>query len=264
MSSTDLSQLVSQHSWFHSLDLGHGIITPGAKSLDIHRAEYLAFFEPVELRGQTVIDIGAWDGAYSFEAKRRGASRVLATDHFIWTQLSRETFNIARSALNLDVEALDIDVPDLSPDRVGMFDVVLFFGVFYHLFDPIAGLATAAKLAREVLIVETHVDLLDTHRPAMVFFPGSELNNDSTNWWGPNPELMIALLKGLGFAKVDAAWSLKHGRRAVFHAWRSESLRKHLGKEREIIPIEERDIQNGERAVPISTNWLKRKFARLW
>lgn len=249
MSSTDLSQLVSRHRWFHSLDLGHGIVTPGVKTLDIHRAEYSAFFDPVELSGQTVIDIGAWDGAYSFEAKRRGASRVLATDHFIWRRLSRETFDIARSALNLDVEALEIDLPDLSPDRVGMFDVVLFFGVFYHLFDPIAGLANAAKLAREVLVVETHIELLDAHRPAMVFFPGSELNDDPTNWWGPNPALMIALLKSLGFAKVDAAWSLKGGSRAVFHAWKSESLRKEHGAEREIADI--------------TFYRLKRKLARL-
>jgi tRNA (mo5U34)-methyltransferase len=253
MSSAELLQLVNRYYWFHSLDLGHGVVTPGGKTLDIHRAEYSAFFDPVELKGRTVIDIGTWDGAYSFEAKRRGASRVLATDHFVWKHYNRETFNIARSALNLDIEALDIDVPELSPERVGTFDVVLFLGVFYHLFDPIAGLANAAKLAREVLIVETHIESLETHRPAMVFFPGAELNNDPTNWWGPNPAMMVTLLKSLGFTKVDAAWSLKDGSRAVFHAWRSESLRKHLGE---------------ERAIAISTisnfSRLKRKFARLW
>lgn len=237
MSPAKLSQLIKRYYWFHSLDLGHGIITPGAKSLDVHRAEYAAFFDPVEVYGRTVIDIGAWNGAYSFEAKRRGASRVLATDHFTWAHsdlLGRESFDLALSALDLDIEALDIDIPDLCPDRVGVFDIVLFLGVFYHLFDPIAGLANAAKLAREVLVVETHIDALETRRPAMVFFPGDELSGDVTNWWGPNPALMVALLKSFGFAKVDAAWSFRPGHRAVFHAWRSDKLRRCADSEHSI------------------------------
>jgi hypothetical protein len=131
---------------------------------------------------------------------------------------------LARSALNLDIEAEDIDIPDLCVERLGTFDIVLFLGVFYHLFDPIAGLEKVAKLAREVLIVETHADALELDRPAMVFYPGSELGNDATNWWGPNPALMVALLKSFGFAKVDAAWSVKP--RMVLHAWRTDALRR--------------------------------------
>ena len=133
----------------------------------------------------------------------------------------RETFELARDALGVDVEALDIDVPDLSPERVGTFDVVLFLGVFYHLFDPIDGLRRAASLAREVLVVVTHIDLAEIERPAMVFYPGNELAGDWTNWWGPNVPLMRALLKQFGFARVD--YTSKP--RPIFHAWRSDALR---------------------------------------
>ena len=192
----------------------------------IHRTEYSAFFDPVELRGRSVIDIGAWNGAYSFEAKRRGAARVLATDHYVWNHpeiRGREGFELARSVLNTDLEVRDIDIPDLSPDNVGTFDVVLFLGVFYHLLDPIAALERVAKLASEVLIVETHTDALEINRPAMVMYPSAELNNDASNWWGPNPACMIALLKEFGFVKVDAAWSIWP--RSVYHAWRTDALR---------------------------------------
>jgi tRNA (mo5U34)-methyltransferase len=224
---------------FHSIDLGNGIITPGVKKIEHHRLESSRFFDPIDLEESSVIDIGAWNGFYSFEAKRRGAKRVLASDHFAWTDpkfRGRETFDLARSALGLDIEALEIDVPELSVERVGTFDVVLFLGVFYHLFDPIDGLARAAKLAREVLVVETHLDfdLLDFARPAMVFYPGSELNKDATNWWGPNPACVVALLSYFGFAKIDATWvapvvqydAHSRGGRAVFHAWRSETRRR--------------------------------------
>jgi len=222
-----LAEKVRQFFWFHSIDLGNGIVTPGAKSPAVHGIERAAFFDPVELTGRSVIDIGAWNGIYSFEAKRRGAARVLATDHLAWnhSQLrGREAFDLARTTLGIDLEVKDIDLPDLTPDSVGTFDVVLFLGVFYHLLEPVAALRRIAKLAREVLIVESYCDALQVDRPAMIMYPGAELNNDASNWWGPNPACMVALLKECGFAKVDAVWSVHP--RAVFHAWRSDALRR--------------------------------------
>jgi tRNA (mo5U34)-methyltransferase len=228
-----LAEKVQRLNWFHSIDLGHGIVTPGAKSLPQQLSEYTAVFDPVNIAGRTVIDIGAWNGAFSFEAKRRGAARVLATDHYVWHHAGRDGFDLARATLNYDLEVKDIDIPDLFPESVGTFDVVLFLGVFYHLLDPVAGLQTAARLAHEVLIVETHTDALDFARPAMIMYPGAELRNDVSNWWGPNPACMVALLKQCGFAKVDAAWS--GGDRSVYHAWRTDSLRRALHADERMI-----------------------------
>jgi tRNA (mo5U34)-methyltransferase len=223
-----LQEHVRRTPWFHSIDLGYGVVTPGAKHPAVHRKEYAAIFDPVDVRGRSVIDIGAWNGAYSFEAKRRGAARVLATDHFAWRHpvlRGREAFDLARSALDIDLEVGELDIPELTPERVGTFDVVLFLGVFYHLLDPIAALTQIAALAREVLIVETHTDALETRRPAMIMYPGAELDGDDSNWWGPNPACMVALLKQCGFAKVDAAWT-EVGYRSIYHAWRTDELRR--------------------------------------
>jgi tRNA (mo5U34)-methyltransferase len=223
-----LEQRVRKIWWFHSIDLGNGIVTPGQKSAEIQRTESAAIFDPVDLRGRSVIDIGASTGAYSFEAKRRGAVAVLATDYFVWRhpQLrAREGFDLARSVLDVDLEVAELDIPSLTAERVGTFDIVLFLGVFYHLQNPIAALQQIASLAREVLIVETHTDALETRRPAMIMYPGAELDGDDTSWWGPNPACMVALLKQCGFAKVDAAWT-NVGYRTVYHAWRTDDLRR--------------------------------------
>ena len=224
--SAALEQRVREIPWFHSIDLGNGVVTPGKKPQRVHKTEYTAIFDPVDVRGRSVIDIGAWNGAYSFEAKRRGAARILATDSLAWRPHTRgrEGFDLARSALGIDVEGREIDIHSLTPERVGTFDVVLLLGVFYHLENPIAALRQISALAGEVLIVETHTDALETRRPAMVMYPGGELDGDETNWWGPNPACMVALLKQCGFAKVDAAWT-NIGYRAVYHAWRSDRLR---------------------------------------
>jgi tRNA (mo5U34)-methyltransferase len=221
-----LAEAVARYKWFHSIDLGGGVITPGIKAPEIHRKETAAFFGPVKIEGASVLDIGAWNGVYSFEAKRRGAVRVVASDSYCWghpTFRGRETFDLARSALGLEVEALAVDAMELSSEQHGSFDVVLFAGVLYHLKNPVGGLEVAASMAREVLIVETHVDLNHMDRPAAAFYPGNELNGDSSNWWGPNIPWVISMLKNCGFVHIDTSQAVPS--RVVFHAWRSEAQR---------------------------------------
>jgi tRNA (mo5U34)-methyltransferase len=214
---------VQRYFWFHSIDLGNGIVTPGAKSSDLLRAEAETIFRPLDLRGRSVLDIGTWNGYFSFEAKRRLAARVLATDHFCWTPEinGRATFDLARAALNLEIEELDVDVPDLTSERVGQFDVVLFLGVFYHLVDPIRALQNLVALTKEVAVIETHLALSELERPAMVFYPGTELNNDPSNWWGPNRQCIEALLKLVGFRRIVYQPHPVHkGSRGIFHAYK--------------------------------------------
>ncbi|HWI06193.1 MAG TPA: hypothetical protein VNT54_01600, partial [Solirubrobacteraceae bacterium] len=70
--------------WWHSIDLGHGVVTPGHKSADALRAELDALALP-DLRGRSVLDVGGWDGFFAFEAERRGAARVAVVDHYMWS-----------------------------------------------------------------------------------------------------------------------------------------------------------------------------------
>jgi tRNA (mo5U34)-methyltransferase len=250
-----LQARVAEFAWHHSIDLGNGVVTPGGKSLAICNTEAGLIFDRVNLTGRTVLDIGAWNGVFSFEAKRRDAARVLATDSYCWShpQLrGRETFEIARSALGVEVEAREIDVADLSVEAVGEFDVVLYLGVFYHRYDAIESLARVARLARHVLVVETHLELRDIDVPAMVFFPGSELANDSTNWWGPNEQCMKALLLGQGFSEVEVSAHPGGHNRAIFHAWRSTEARtKPLAEEYRLKPLAEAKRLEFEKRHPV-------------
>jgi tRNA (mo5U34)-methyltransferase len=251
---TDLQSRVAALPWHHSIDLGGGVVTPGGKSLAICNAEANLIFDRVNLAGRTVLDIGAWNGVFSFEAKRRGATRVLSTDSYCWSHphiRGRETFDIARSALGLDVDAREIDVADLSPEAVGEFDVVLYLGVFYHRYDAIEALAKVAPLAKQALIVETHLELRDIDVPAMAFFPGSELANDPTNWWGPNEHCVKALLLGHGFKEIEISAHPAGHNRAIFHAWRSTEARvTALAEENRLKPLAEAKRLESERRFP--------------
>lgn len=199
--------------WWHSIELGPGIVTAGSKSLELLREEEAAILGPLRLAGASVLDIGAWNGHFSFAAARRGAARVVATDSYAWRHRwwrGREGFDIAQAALGARVETREVDPTELSP-ALGVFDVVLFLGVFYHMENPLLVMRRVRAVTRGVLMIETHQDALDQPRPMMVFYPGGSLNNDATNWWGPNLALMLAMLIELGFTRVEYRNHPVHG-----------------------------------------------------
>lgn len=226
--------------WFHSINLGDGIVTPG---LDSSSTKLRTLGLPDDLSGLTVLDIGAWDGFFSFEAERRGASRVLATDKWDGQEWGAKAgFNFAKKALHSKVEDLQTDVLGLSAEKVGQFDLVLFLGVLYHLRHPLLALEKVFSVTKRHLIIETLVDMKGSYQPMMVFYPQGTLG-DSSNYWGPNPAAVEAMLRFVGFTKVERVYSrswlyslakafrcqfekrtpflqvLRQGR-VVFHAWR--------------------------------------------
>lgn len=210
--------------WFHSIDLGNGIVTPG---VDRSARRLKGIHMPASLAGMSVLDVGTFDGFYAFEAERRGA-RVLATDTAVWRNplIGRSGFDLARRVLGSAVEDREIDVLDLSPDTVGTFDLVLFLGVLYHLPNPLLALQRVASVTRRQLIMETHVDLLGTRRPAAAFYPADELQDDYSNWWGPNLAAGKGMLYAVGFSRVEvvfvSSWPTRLAR-AVKHRARGKS-----------------------------------------
>jgi len=231
----ELRRKVAGLQWFHTIDLGNEIVTPG---LDASPQKLQTIGMPADLTGMSVLDLCAWDGFFSFEAERRRASRVVAVDSFCWNGPGWGTkagFELVRQALGSQVEDRELDVLDVSPDAVGVFDVVLFLGVLYHMRHPLLALEKVSSVTGGMLILETHVDLTMMQRPAMAFYPGGELGGDTSNWCGPNEACVIAMLHEVGFKKVDvhsrtydpaaAAREPQSGNdishhRAAFHAWK--------------------------------------------
>ena len=235
-----LKSRVDEIRWYHTIDLGNGIVTRGVDDSPLRLARLDL---PASLAGATVLDIGAWDGFFSFEAERRGASRVVSADYYSWHGSgwgSKAGFDLARSALGSRVEDLDIDVMDLSPERVGVFDVVLFLGVLYHLRHPLLALERVASVTRKLLVLETVVDMVGFRRPAAAFYPRRELNDDPTNWWGPNLPALHGMLRDVGFDAVRTVSSppsaVHRAARAVSHTLRGKNdLRSAFRQDRAVV-----------------------------
>jgi tRNA (mo5U34)-methyltransferase len=212
---------IADVNWYHQIDLGDGIVTPGVDDTPNRMAPLEL---PSDLSGKSVLDIGAWDGVFTFEAERRGASRVLATDSYCWGGEgwgTKEGFLTASRILGSRADDLEIDVMDLSPDIVGTFDLVLFVGVLYHLRHPLLALERVASVTGEQLIFDSHTAKVEDPDPVMLFYPGTELNDDPTNWWGANPPAVEAMLREVGFRRIERKHpELIQEGRLILHAWK--------------------------------------------
>ncbi|HEX4018225.1 MAG TPA: DUF1698 domain-containing protein [Frankiaceae bacterium] len=200
----DLREMVASRTWFHTIDLGEGVLTPGQKDTPSE----VRHLKLPDLTGRSVLDIGAYDGFYSFEAERRGASRVVAADHWAWNwpgSDARGNFELAHRVLGSKVEMQEVAVEDISAAALGAtFDVVLFLGVLYHAADPMGYLKNVRSVTGEVAVIETVVDMLDVPVPAAAYYSGASMNDDASNHFGPNRLAVEGMLRDVGFTRVVA------------------------------------------------------------
>jgi tRNA (mo5U34)-methyltransferase len=206
----DLVARAEGRTWFHTFTFDGGVRIEG---YDPTGRKANLFGLPPSLEGKRVLDVGTYDGYFAFEAARRGADDVLATDRFAWTwpgSDAKGNFEIIRDFTGLPVRDLTIAVEDITPDAVGgVYDVVLFYGVLYHAADPLRYLQAIRHVTGEYALIETVVDLLDVDRAAAAYYPGTFLNGDASNKFGPNHAAVEGWCLDVGFSRVEhlANWS---------------------------------------------------------
>jgi tRNA (mo5U34)-methyltransferase len=215
----------AQPYWYHKISLPGGIVTPGWAPLDPDQ-----YRVPADLRGKRVLDVGAWDGYWTFEALRRGARQVVAIDDFSdllgksgpRSRGAWETFDLCRAALGWSEERcqrVEMSVYDLTEERLGRFDVVFFFGTFYHLRHPLLALERIAAVTEDLLCVESAIlDDLSPYRGGlghgygggqmvMEYYPDDQYGRNPSNWWVPTLLLLGNLIGSAGFRDIEI-WKL--------------------------------------------------------
>lgn len=227
--------LPGEIQWFHSIRMPDGDITDGTRDHEVLMLEADCAFS-CGAEGRSVLDIGAWDGFFTFEAERRGAARVLSVDRPAWSGANWGTkagYDFAHAQLGSRAESKDVDLFELDPEVEGVHDIVLFLGVLYHLRDPLGGLARAAAMAREVLVLETVTAMNHLAKPVLRHYPGRALNNDASNTFAPNTAALRSMLGDLGFSRVEVRrnpgivatrdvpeTTVLEDDRHIVHAWR--------------------------------------------
>lgn len=186
---------------WHSIQLPDRVIQ-GHKSLELLDREWRDL-DFGDLHGKSFLDIGCWDGYFSFRAEREGAARVVAMDSVAW-DAGNTGFDIAHSALNSKVEKLHFDIQSGDISGLGQFDVVLFSGVLYHLTNPFETLRKVRQLTRDVCHIETEACGFPSVSALLwEFHPFDDLCNDPTNWFVPNAAALEGACLAADFSRVQ-------------------------------------------------------------
>lgn len=186
--------------FYHTIELPNGEIIPGLLPVDRLRNRLAQYEIPADLSGKRVLDIGAWDGFYTFEMERRGA-HVVALDLF-----RNEKFLLARDLVKSKAEYVVGDICRLSSKDLGRFDIVLFFGVLYHVKHPLLALENVCSMTIDTAYVESYVidDPVDLNAvPILEFYEHTELRGQFDNWCGPNVTCLMGMARTAGFAEVE-------------------------------------------------------------
>ena len=232
----ELIERIRAHQFFHTMDLGDGLVTNG----DSNPNDLLSSPGSLpDVRGKSVLDIGAWDGKYSYKAEAGGAARVVALDHYVWrlngparqayydecaakgllpdpdridrdflldgVYPGKKGFDMAHEYLDSKVETVIDDFMTMDLDTLGQFDVVFYFGVLYHMIDPIGSLKRVRAVTKERAVIETAGVVVPGYADTnLVYFcTGDELGADFGNWYAPSESALRGMCRSAGFRKVE-------------------------------------------------------------
>lgn len=128
---------VNRYKWYHSIRVTNEISTTSAKPeyQDLWDFNF-GMMDSVDFKDRRVLDVGCRDGLFSFEAEKRGAREVIGIDN----DLSLGATEFLIPFFNSKVRMHKMNLYDLTPRDFGTFDIILFFGVLYHLRYPVWGL----------------------------------------------------------------------------------------------------------------------------
>lgn len=212
--------------WFYEFRFSNGAetVVPYAEVRATHDARAELVFPRLDATfgghwGEVdCLDMACHQGWFAIQTALRGARRVHGID-------IREE-HVARARLVAELTGVSAtlferrDLYDLTPAVDGTYDLTLFLGILYHLENPVGALKVARAMTKELCVIETQV----AH-------PAPEL----TYMWGPDPNqrsghaiavgpvdehhvaeggavvlvptlaALLALLRGVGFSKVEVA-----------------------------------------------------------
>lgn len=190
--------------WHQRFELGGEVFAPGVNSIP-------SLWEiagiPNDLTGKTVLDIGTTNGASAFMAERRGAERVVAVDILDQDHFG---FRTLKEAFGSKAEFLQASIYELPQVLEEQFDIVIFWGVLYHLRHPILALDNLRAVSKDLVYIETavadHELGKDASRPLVRYYRLDELGNDGSNWFAPTTQCLVDWCHSSGLTpiKVDS------------------------------------------------------------
>jgi tRNA (mo5U34)-methyltransferase len=233
---------IADYEWYHTIQLPHGVATPGYVD---HRAQLPYYHLPEDMTGMRVLDVATFDGFWAFEFERRGAEVVgidLNSTRDVdvarnWRkefedempdQIKGEGFRIAKEIMGAKAERKVCSVYDVSPEKLGMFDMTFTSDMLIHIRDPLAAMEAIWHVVKpggfSVFADVYHPELDAYKNNALLEFANA---GQSDVWWRPNSTCYKLWLHLARYSRVEekARFNLQSNFRSeipkvVFHAYK--------------------------------------------
>jgi Methyltransferase domain len=214
----DALERASRQPWYHTLELRPGEWTDGWFDL---RPAVEHYGLPDDLTGLRALEIGPWDGFWSFEMEKRGAE-VVAIDldderALDWPPRYRpaqfpdaprgQGFALAKEILGSNVERVVCSIYDATPERFGSFDLVFCGSVLIHLRDQMLALERIAALCEDRFISAEIYDPLINLVPLSI--ARFRAHRNSVEFWRPNIKAWKKMIWAAGFERVERRATFK-------------------------------------------------------
>lgn len=197
----DIDKLL-QARWYYSVEIAPKKVIPGNAYPNV--ALTRKALGATDVTGKQVVDIGCMEGMLSTLAARRGAM-VSAYDR--WDNTAK--IRLVQQAYGVEFDYVaDISLAEYcrqQNDKGALFDVVLFSGVLYHMFDPFAGLARMRGLAHQgsLVIVETAAILAND---MVLNFNDRQALLPHSNYFLPSVSCLESMLRFVGLRPIDCLY----------------------------------------------------------
>ena len=153
----EVQQFINEEPfWYSTIELAPGVFSPGLSipSIALTRAALKA----IPLDGLKCLDVGTVEGVVPVLMTRRGARDVVAYDRIDWSR----KVNFVKACYGVDfryISGMNYGNFQAKSLRLGVhpFDLIVFSGVLYHMFDPLGGLLRTRSMVRQggLVIIET-------------------------------------------------------------------------------------------------------------
>jgi 2-polyprenyl-3-methyl-5-hydroxy-6-metoxy-1,4-benzoquinol methylase len=115
------------------------------EELQLWKEKYKRYFRflaknKICLTGRRVLDVGCGTGCFLSVAKENGAGECLGIEP------SRQCYERFKNSEEYGFRVLNRSISDISPEKIGMFDLLVCIGVLEHLSEPLSDLRICRSL----------------------------------------------------------------------------------------------------------------------
>lgn len=161
---SDLESQILARKWFYEFHLPSGqiapmYITPELEKIHKTREQMMLNFLQEKFGSDwsnlRCLDLSCHQGYFSWSLASKGFKEVVGIDV---RQQNVDDAKLIQEVFSLNnLSFIQSDIFDLDLEKLGMFDVVLMFGLLYHLENPVGGLRVLRKFAKTACLIETQI-----------------------------------------------------------------------------------------------------------